>query len=305
MEGGKTGSDDWEARLSAYVSPNTGKAMAAAHSGQLIGNHKDCMMCCFPISVTDARHNQTASTYDASGNLTRSNTPAMSRPRAKMPSLRGLHLQQRRPSDFPYLPDNGSGYRRVDQAAYYTSGPQQGYLQSFAVDGGGDEAPKKRSPSHTTRMATSPNRVDPLGNNTLYTVNALNQMVQEQSPPVSTAVPVRYTNQYAYDADDNLVSATTPGINGDGVPDDTVTGLATWTYDVLNYVTNETDRINSKQDAVTQYQYDANRNVTKVILPEAANGDAPFNIISTQYDERDWFSNRSAPQARRNSPPTV
>jgi YD repeat-containing protein len=290
------------------ITPSSDDTAAApsGHQGNMIGNHKDCMMACsaplgdgtgrinrvrfgdsvcFPISVIDADRNQTALSYDAGGNL--------------------VHLQHNgsipvagknavAPEDFTYngagqltshaLPDNGSGYRRVDRAAYYTNGPQQGYLQSVTVDAGGA--------NETTSFQYDPygnvvQCLDPLGNTYIYTVNALNQVVQEQSPPVSTAVAVSYINQYAYDADDNLVSATIPGINGDGVPDNTVTGLTTWTYDTLNFITGETSRIDGAHNAVTQYQYDANRNATNVILPEASNGDDPHNTVSCQYDERD------------------
>jgi YD repeat-containing protein len=242
----------------------------------------------FPVSVTDPRKNQTAFTYDGSGNLTHlqhaGNVPAAAENAVA-------------PEDFTYnaagqmtshtLPDNGSGYRRVDQAAYYTSGPQQGYLESVTVDAGGDESPKETITFEYDAVGNITNWVDPRGNAYTYTVNALNQIVQEQSPPVSTTVPVRYTNQYAYDADDNLVSVTTPGINGDGAPDDTVTGLTTWTYDALNFVASESGRIYSGQNAVTLYQYDANRNVTNIILPEAANGHNPANRVAYLYDERD------------------
>jgi YD repeat-containing protein len=256
----------------------------SGHTGQMIGNHKDSMICSFPVNITDPGRNQTAISYDASGNL--------------------IHLQHNgsipvagentiAPEDFTYngagqltshtLPDNGNGYRRTDQAAYYAGGAQQGYLQSVTVDAGGA--------NETTTLQYDPygnvvRCVDPLGNDTLYAVNALDEVVQEQSPMVSTTVAVRYTNEFTYDADDNLVSVTTPGIGANGTADATVTGLTAWTYDILSCVTSETDRIDNAHNAVTQYQYDANRNVTNIILPEAANGDDPFNTVSCQYDER-------------------
>jgi YD repeat-containing protein len=276
---------------SAYVSPNTGKAMVALGGTSLgdgTGRMNRVRMACFPVGVTDPRHNQTVCTYDASGNLLHlqhnGNTP-------------GAGEDAVAPEDFTYnsagqmtshtLPDNGSGHRRVDEAVYYTSGPQQGYLQSFTVDTSGEESPKETITFAYDAYGNVTNRVDPLGNAYIYTVNALNQVVQEQSPPVSATVSTSYTNQFAYDADDNLISATTPGINGDGIPDNTVTGLTTWTYDTLNFVTSESDRIDSTHNAVTAYQYDANRNATNVILPEASNGDDPSNTVSLQYDERD------------------
>jgi YD repeat-containing protein len=73
------------------------------------------------------------------------------------------------------LPDNGSGYRRRDSLVYYTGGPQTGYLQMQIVDAGGAALTTSFVNDERGNVLI---RTGPDGRTTLFTVNALDQVVR-------------------------------------------------------------------------------------------------------------------------------
>ena len=226
----------------------------------------------FVTKCVDSRGNATTGSYDSHGNLTQ----------IVFPTANAVF-------DFTYngfgqlaavtnVPD-ANGYRRVDVATYYNSGPQSGYLATWTVDTTG---PVVTISSYNYDAAGNIIRcVDPRGNDTLYSYNSLNQLVRMQSP---TNMTTRCVTDYYYDANDNVIQSAVE------VRDDTDTKLgskATFCeYDVLNCPTHVTEQIDNSRNAVTEYVYDANRNLILARHPEAVNGHDAFDVVSYQYDER-------------------
>jgi len=235
----------------------------------------------FVASSTDARGNTTTYSYDARGNR--------------------IHTTHRIPAiveDFEYnafgqmtahvLPDNGSGHRRRDEQTYYMAGPQSGYLQHQIVDAGSAKF------NLTTTYEYDPvgNRVrlvDPRGNDTLYSVNALNQVVRQSSREVATLTgPVRYERDTFYDANDNVVRVDVQNRDDTGA----VVGAnpvftTTYAYDILDGPLSTTQEVDAAANVVTAYAYDANQNRRLMRQGEAVNGHDPFNVVQDLHDERD------------------
>jgi RHS repeat-associated protein len=259
--------------------------------------------CCGSNFVTkhvDGRGNATLYQYDENGNRT--------------------HITHRIPSiveDFEYnqfgqmtahvLPDNGSNHRRRDENHYYASGAQNGYRKETVVDAGGFNLTTAYQYDAVGNVTTV---VDPRGNDTQSTFNALNQVVRKLSRPVqlpsdNPTGAFRYEKLYWYDADNNLVRVDVENRDETGLRPATNTHFSTiYSYDILNHMTamgQEKGAINlplgvrsveqligglRNQFVITEYAYDANRNRRLVRYGEATNGHDPFNTVDTQYDER-------------------
>ncbi len=201
-------------------------------------------------------------------------------------------------------PDNGSGQRRRDELTYYGPGTQFGYLKDEIVDANNFELTTTYEydlVGNVTRI------VDPKGNDTLFEVNELNQVVEETSREVSSG-GARYQRDIYYDANNNIVRVDVQNLNDQGqVPSSGNTHFTTLTeYEILNNpvrtcqeVTDYTGTIPGTtnlpvctglptgQFATTEYQYDDNRNRTLVKFGEAVEGRQAANTLKTLYDERD------------------
>ena len=235
-----------------------------------------CCSVSFVDRHVDARGNETLHTYDTNGNR--------------------LHTQHRIPSvveDWEYdafgqvtahvLPDNGSAHRRRDEYRYYGpgDGAQNGYLKEVVVDAPNLALTTRYeydSVGHVVR------KIDPRGNDTLYTVNALDQVVSERSPPIAGQ---RIETLSTYDANDNLVQRDVENRNENGVLRANTHVTTSWLYGILNERTRETREVDAASSLATEYAYDANRNQTLVRKGEAVAGIQPANTLTTQYDERD------------------
>ena len=142
-------------------------------SGQptIVDNKKGLLL--FTVQVKDALGNAATAAYDAGGNRIKVQFP-----------------WENDHEDYTYnafgqltaitnSPD-ANGYRRVDVATYYTNGPQTGYMADWTIDTQGPTVIQTSfeydSRGNVTRC------VDPRGNDTLCTFNALDQCVRMQSP---------------------------------------------------------------------------------------------------------------------------
>lgn len=116
--------------------------------------------------------------------------------------------------------------------------------------------------------------VDGRGNDTLFEVNALNQIIRR-----SSELPFRYETVFFYDANDNVVKQEVQNIATNG-PD--LDGFVTtdYDYDILNDRTEMRQEVSTSEILITSYDYDGNQNLVSVTQPEG-------NIVSTIYDERD------------------
>jgi len=234
-------------------------------------------VCNFATIHTNGRGFSSGHQYDVGGNRTQSNEPIVSTQRDREFNSFG-QLTART------LPENGSGYRRRDEYFYYTAGPQTGYLERIVVDATGLGL--------TTRLeydgvGNVVRKIDPRGHDTLLTVNALNQVVREQSREVTTGSGIRYATDSYFDANDNVVRIDVENRDETGTLQSNTHFTTTYEYDTLNRLTRETREESSSHNVVTEYEYDANRNRTLVRLGEAVNGSQPTNTVRTDYDERD------------------
>ena len=134
--------------------------------------------------------------------------------------------------------------------------------------------------------------IDGRGNDMLYTVNQLNQIVEMQSE-----APFRYITYTFYDPNDNVIGKNIQNnvaTASDGKPNFTGDGNFTtqagtpnffmnrYTYDILDkLVKQDLDATGSTPSRViTQFQYDPNENRIRETYPAG-------NITTSQYDERD------------------
>jgi RHS repeat-associated protein len=235
--------------------------------------------CCgdFVNRHVDFRGNETLQDYDGNGNR--------------------IHTTHRLPAaveDWEYniygqttahtWPDNGSGHRRRDENSYYDVGPQTGYLYQSIIDAGGfglTVTCEYDPVGNVVRL------VDARGNDTLYDVNQLNQVVRDRSREVTPGSGVRYDRLYYHDANDNLVRVDVQNVNEADVIQPNAYCTTLYGYDVLNYLLSSQHEVEETRAIVTAYVYDANRNCTLMRFGEATNGHDPYNVIQMQYDERD------------------
>ncbi len=231
----------------------------------------------FATRHVDGRGNVTLHTYDSRGNR--------------------IHTQHRISSiveDYEYntfgqmlahvLPDNGSSHRRRDEYTYYSTGPQRGYCQSQIVD-----VPNL---SLTTTYEYDPlgrlvRLIDPRGHDTLYTLNALDQVVRTTSREVTTGSGIRYQCDRAYDANDNLLHLDWQNLDEQGILQPNTHFTTSYEYEILNRPIRIRRELDPVSNIVTDYEYDDNRNRTMIRYGEATSGNQPTNVVSTQYDERD------------------
>ncbi len=185
------------------------------------------------------------------------------------------------------LPPNPEGHRRRDEQEYYGSGPQMGYLHREIVDASG------------LRLATTfeydplgnvVKVTDPLGREAQRIVNSHNQVVRVLLPEVTTGSgTIRYQQDYAYDANNNLIRVDVRNFDESGVAQANRDLTTRIDYEALNQPVRVAQEIDETRSAVTEFAYDANRNRVLVRQPEAVNGRQPDNVIRMVFDERDML----------------
>ena len=128
------------------------------------------------------------------------------------------------------------------------------------------------------------------GNDTLHTVNALNQVVREQWRPVDTTNGPASAHQrdFFYDANANLVRSDAENRDEAGAlvlanPAFTTT----FAYDILDDRLSDTQEVDAGSSVVTANAYDANQDPSLTRFGEATAAHEPFNTVQTLRDERD------------------
>ena len=188
----------------------------------------------------------------------------------------------------------------VDEFFYFPNG---GYLSEKLIDSTGARISNRFFYDPVGNIIRT---IDGRGNDTLYTVNQLNQVVRMQAEE-----PFRYITDTFYDFNDNVVQTSIENkvaSEADGKPVFTGDGnfntqagnpaffVHRYTHDILdNLVQKDEDATGSTPSRlITQYRYDANENRIQEIFPEG-------NIFVTVYDERDLLFTRTrgfgSPQA--------
>lgn len=227
--------------------------------------------------LTDGRGNATSYTYDSRGNRIRTQHRV------------GSIVEESEYNAFGQMtarvwPDNGTGHRRRDEHAYYTSGPQRGYLQSEIIDA----THLRLTTSYEYDLVGNIIRViDPNGNDTRFVVNAHNQVVREISREVRPGSGIRYERDQFYDANNNLVRVDIQNVDDRGVLQANTHITIRYDYEILNCPIRVTEEVDATRSVVEEYAYDGNRNRVLTRYGEAVNGNQPANVRRTVYDERD------------------
>ena len=223
----------------------------------------------FVISATDARGTVTEASYDSLGN----------RVKVKFPWLPGAE------ADFAYdmfgqctaitnAPD-ANGRRRQDEYVR-----NYGFVVERVVDAGlgGIRLTnifERDARGNVTRY------VDARGNDTLYTYNALDQCVRLETP---TNIIARCATDYAYDANDNLVQASTDLLNEKDKKYSVKSDA--WSFDVRNLCREHVASVSNTSFVTNRFDYDGNGNLATVYSPLAVSGLDAHNLQAFQYDER-------------------
>ena len=129
--------------------------------------------------------------------------------------------------------------------------------------------------------------IDPKGNDTRSTYNALDQMVSCSSAPYGDGSGQRITTTVAYDANDNVVQIDTDNRRDTGAP---VLDNPAWTtrfgYDGLSRCVSVAAEVDASTSVTNRFEHDANGQLTALLSPPAADGTEPFNRTAFTYDER-------------------
>ncbi len=249
----------------------------------------------------DARFNETLYQYDPAGNHVHTTH--------RVPSI----VEDFEHNPFGQLtahvhPDNGTGHRRRDAFTYYAAGPSLGYLHQAIIDTGAGltnltTTYEYDAVGNVTRV------IDPRGNDTLYTYNALDQLVQRRAREAVLPAKPPYDSWFYYDANDNPVRIDAENRDETGAlqANDRLTTL--YEYDVLDRLTRscvesgehdvslappqlDCAGLPAGEFVTTEYEYDDNGNLTRVRSPEAVENRQPDNVVQYIYDERDLVFQR-------------
>ena len=165
--------------------------------------------------------------------------------------------------------------------------PATGYLKSETVDQGGSGL---QTQYNYDAVGNVIQMIDPKGQATDYTVNALNQVVRTLSRVAFGTT--RYRTDYFYDANDNFFRTERQNLKEDGSAYAHNPIVDTDEFDILDQLRarNKDKSLNDNSvtgSVRTEYFYDANQNRTAQKSPLAVSGSVPNNIETTLYDERD------------------
>src|SRR6185436_11128750 len=192
-------------------------------------------------------------------------------------------------------PAGGDGCRRVDTLEYYeTPGAAGfGYLKKVTKDNGslvcGSTSHFLIATSYEYDSAGNVTRcTDPNGFDTLFTYNALDQLVRAQTPPNTVYPYVQWQVDLSYDANDNIVRMDTQNRDHTGALGTNPFWRTEYQYDVLDRMTACCiDKDGNLVYLCDEYQYDGNGNLTVHRSPEAVAGRDPNAVTRFDYDERD------------------
>ena len=146
--------------------------------------------------------------------------------------------------------------------------------------------------------------IDPRGNDSLFTYNQLDQLVQTESAPYGAGgagAGGRVVIRYTYDANDNLVQVEEDNLDETANPDPAnPVWTTTYEYDALNRLVAVAEEVEEtpggSQSVTNRFFYDGNDNLVAVHSPMAVSGLNPDNLITNRYDERDLlFRTAAAP----------
>ena len=215
---------------------------------------------------TDPQGNTTVYTVDGSGNTTQIAYPTVTSP-----------ANQTITETFTFDPQGRiltatDGTNRSVAFAYYTAGPQTGYLQTVTRDPAGLALTTTFGYDQYGNVTSIQ---DPRSNTVSVTVDAENFVTEVQAPS-----PLNYRRRVTYDANRSVASVEVENIDRQGNQDGTTPWITTtYAYDVLGRLVQRTVPLTAATDAVTTYEYDGLGNLTLVV--DAENGRTTY-----AWDER-------------------
>jgi len=183
--------------------------------------------------------------------------------------------------DYFYHPEKDpDGDGRTTTATRSLASDTGGYLAAAVRDA--RTTPARRSTTIPARIRSESfydpvgnviRRVDGRGNDTLYEVNALNQIVA-----VTARAPFRFLRRIHYDANDNIAKEEVQNVFVNG-PNLGAYAATTYTYDINNNRKTMTQWPSGSEALVTLYDYDRNNNLVRVTQPAG-------NVAESVFDER-------------------
>lgn len=228
------------------------------------------------LTETDGRGGVTTHQYDLQGNRTQTID--------RLPQLQHNWTYNASGQVTSHTWPALNGVRRVDAFTYHASGPQKGYLHTTVVDQGGfglTTTYEYDSTGNVTRV------VDARGNDRLFVVNELDQIVAEYSPETAPGSGIRYETLVWYDANDRVVRIDEENRDDTGALAPNTHFTTSYEHEILGNVTRVVQELTPTTQIVEEMVYDANRNLTRGRKGEATNGNQPANFFDVTYDERD------------------
>jgi YD repeat-containing protein len=178
-------------------------------------------------------------------------------------------------------PADGEGRRRVDSFTYYTNGPMAGYLGSIRIDDGGLNLTTTFEYDARGNLIRL---VDPRGLDTLYTWNAMDQLVARQTQGATFGE--RISTLFRYDANDNLVQVDHENRAPDGQLDPSNPHWTmVWQYDGLDRCVAILEEVAASPQPTwftNEFEYGPNDNLAraKAITVREEGIEAPLNPLS-------------------------
>lgn len=162
--------------------------------------------------------------------------------------------------------------RMIDAAGTATDYTyQNGYLSQVTSDVGGLGITRSMTRDAVGNVTSAS---DGNGKVTQFDVNPLNQITKLTDP-------LGHFTQFNYDANNNIVQIDRQNLDETGaVANGNALATTKIDYNVLNRPTLQRSEVAEGKFVVTEFQYDANENLTRVVQPEG-------NSTFIQYDERD------------------
>ena len=252
----------------------------------LLGQIPNCPADAIISKYTDPRGNVTTANYDANGNCVQKSEPVVSGGGFKI-----LYFTYNSHGQLTAITNavDANGDRRVDTYNYFTSGSQQGYLQSAVIDANG----LALTTTYACDAVGNVTQVtDPRGNDSQFVYNQLDDVVQAKSATGGSGV--RTVTSYKYIPRSgwigvrssfscaSLSSIDTTYFDNDGKSIDGGLLTTSFGYDSIGQLTSVTN----SAGGVMAYAYNAAGELVLASSPEAVNGNQPGNVISYSYDER-------------------
>lgn len=235
---------------------------------------------------TDPRGNVTTGTYDANGNCLSISLPGLSTGHNFEYNAVGQLTAQVSPAD-------ANGRRQRDTFSYYGSGTQKGQLQSAVEDAGAGGLSLTTTYTYDAAGNVS-GIIDPRGNDTQFVFNQWDQLIRTSSPTgpggqrvvvdrqLNCCHPMITFSLYANDPSRGLSRIDISHLDENGSPVGDGIVSTHYGYNSIGQLTSMTDAAGG----VTQYEYDANGQISRVLSPLAASGAEVFNAMQYDYDER-------------------